>query len=199
MVSTVFTAVRRRGLLGLLQTHGTLSEENLDWLAPVVDGVSLLVPTLQERTANRLGTVPPHRVRQVLAGFFARGIWVEVTTQLFPGVNDSPSEILEMAHSIHAVHPSIPWHLRRAGGAASDHLREETLALARSSGLRHVYATSTQNRDQEITFCHRCGDEVLIERFLGRVSVFLREGDLCPRCRSRAHGLFRGRSLSVTA
>ena len=203
MLDAVFSMARQRGVVALMQSNGSMSQETIEMLAPVVDAVSLLVPTLRESTSRRLRAVAPHHLRDVMRYLVERGVWVEVSTVLFPGVNDSEVELNEIAHSISEVHRSIPWHLRRArpnqeAGSAPDVLRWGA-RLGEEMGLRNVYSCDARPKAHDLTFCHVCGDEVLIERGLGKVSSFLRDGDRCPRCSTRAHGLFRARGLQIVA
>ena len=39
------------------------------------------------------------------------GVWVEVTTLVIPGHNDSEAELTEIANFIKGVSPAIPWHV----------------------------------------------------------------------------------------
>jgi len=41
------------------------------------------------------------------------GIWIEITTLLIPGYNDSEGEIRAIARFIRELSPDIPWHISR--------------------------------------------------------------------------------------
>ena len=41
------------------------------------------------------------------------GVWVEVTTLLIPGLNDSDGELKDIAGFLAGVDPGMPWHISR--------------------------------------------------------------------------------------
>jgi pyruvate formate lyase activating enzyme len=195
--------VRHAGLLAVVKTRAGVTGEALDLLARGVDAVSIRVPTLEEGTARRLGAVPPHRLRAAIATLRRRSVWVEATTVLVPGVNDSDAELLEIALSLRGIGEEIPWHVRcspqeeRMLARWAETAIERALAAGGQAGLEYVYAAEAPGADRELTFCHVCRDVVLIERFAGQPRVLLRDGVRCPRCRTRALGVFeRGATAS---
>ncbi len=198
----VFQEAAKRDLIRLVHSSGFLSLESVRRLAPLVDGVSLFVGSLLESTAAQRQLPAPRHLRQELREFHARGVWLEVRTVLHCGVNDSRQELLEMALSVRDIDASIPWHLRVADSpnadaqTASDAL-SRAVAVAEEVGLSHVYSVGGKDRGRELTFCHICQDVVLIERYLGRSSSRMGKGFRCPRCRTRAQGLFARPSESA--
>jgi pyruvate formate lyase activating enzyme len=202
-VQQVFEVTRRQNLLALLMTNGVLTRDALVVLRDFVDAVSLSVPTLSDRLAARLSSVPPQVLRQNLKRLHDLGIWVEVRTDLVPGVNDSRRDMQRIVSTIVNVHPSIPWHLQLAGpppllGAPVDGSEAIQVALdvAASAGLQNVYAEGAPRRDHELTFCPVCYDEVLVERFMGQPRSRIGATGRCPRCQTRPPGIFRHAAIA---
>jgi len=189
--------VRRARLLAIVHTTGVMSAAAADLLAPRLDAVSLQLPTLMEPTARRHGHVGPHVLRENLRRLRRAGVWVETSTLLEPGVNDSREELLEIALSLRAIDSAVPWHVRCIPAEEPLLVRwaatatERALEAGARAGLEYVYAADAPTSDRELTFCPVCRDVVLIERFLGQPRSFLADGLRCPRCRTRAHGLFQ--------
>jgi pyruvate formate lyase activating enzyme len=75
---------------------------------------------------------------------------------------------------------------------------ERALAAGARAGLEYVYAVDAPGADRELTFCPVCRDVVLIERFQGQPRTFLADGLRCPRCRTKAHGLFHAARALAT-
>lgn len=187
---------REAGFLTAIQSNGGATVETCLRLAKRLDAVSIDVPTLVESTARRLGGVPAYALRGALATLRSRGVWAEVSTVLVPGVNDSDQELLEIALSLRAIDDTMPWHVRCIPTDApmlarwSGRAIERALEAGARAGLDYVYATEAAGSDRELTFCHVCRDVVLIERYLGQPRNFMADGLRCPRCRTRARGLF---------
>ena len=125
--------------------------------------------------------------------------WLEITTRLIPGENDSDSELDAMTQWI-ASHlgPDVPLHFsafhpdwKMAGHSPTP---PATLTRARriamQNGLRYVYTGNVHDAQGGSTWCHGCG-ELLIERDwyeLGRWG--LAPDGCCAKCGERIPGVF---------
>ncbi len=118
-----------------------------------------------------------------------RGVWVEVTTLVVPGMNDSASELTEIAQFIAGVSPDIPWHVSRFHPAFKETTRPPTdgkmilsaLEIGAAAGLRYVYAGNMPTGQGEKTCCPNCRN-VVVERTGYRVNRINTEQSRCPRC-----------------
>lgn len=126
-------------------------------------------------------------------------VWVEVTTLLIPGQNDSDEELDAMTDWMaNALGPDVPLHF---SAFHPDYKMREipptpaaTLTrardIARRNGLRHVYTGNVHDPAGGATYCHACGT-CLIERDwyeLGRVR--LKADGACPACGTVCAGVF---------
>jgi pyruvate formate lyase activating enzyme len=129
-------------------------------------------------------------------------VWVEVTTLLIPGLNDSDEEI-EAETRWYAEHlgPDVPlhftafhpdWKLRdRPPTPPATLTRARAIALA--NGLRYVYTGNVHDRTGQSTYCHACG-ALLIERDWYSLGAWnLTEGGRCAACGERCPGVFEER------
>jgi pyruvate formate lyase activating enzyme len=98
------------------------------------------------------------------------GVWVEVTTLVIPGLNDSDDELHQIAAFIvDELGAETPWHVSRFHPTYK--LRDRpstptrTLVRAReiglAAGLRYVYVGNVPGSDGEHTFCYNCGQRVI--------------------------------------
>jgi pyruvate formate lyase activating enzyme len=126
-------------------------------------------------------------------------VWLEVTTLLIPGENDSDAELqAASAWFAETLGPSVPWHFTafhpdyrmretpRTSLATLQRARE----IARSQGLRYVYTGNVLDEDGGSTACHACG-----ERLIGRVGYEITGWRLdargcCTACGTRCAGVF---------
>jgi pyruvate formate lyase activating enzyme len=126
-------------------------------------------------------------------------VWVEITTLLIPGLNDSDNEIRELCEWVRkeltcevplhftAFHPEFKMKDR-------GHTPPETCKRARQigldCGLHHVYTGNIHDPDGQTTRCPGCG-EALIERDRYRIRAYrLNAAGDCSKCRRRISGVF---------
>ena len=126
-------------------------------------------------------------------------VWLEVTTLLIPGENDSPAEI-EAASRWFADHlgPDVPWHFSAfhpdyrlldrppTPPATLRRARE----IARAHGIRHVYTGNVRDEEGQSTYCSGCG-ALLIGRDGYEITAWqLGAGGRCLACGARCAGVF---------
>ncbi len=126
-------------------------------------------------------------------------VWLELTTLLIPGENDSPREVEVLTRwvaeqlgpdtPIHftAFHPD--WKLRDKPRTSA-----QTLARARhiaeQNGLRYAFTGNVLDRDGGSTYCHACNSR-LIERNGWDISHWNLDAEgNCNQCGSRCAGVF---------
>lgn len=128
----------------------------------------------------------------------AMGWWLEVTTLIIPGCNDSPAELQEIATFIYdELGPDTPWHVSAFHGAwrMADHPStsldklEEAWKIGRNSGLRYVYMGNLPSLLGGTTFCPSC-EAVVIARKGWQTQCRTRAGN-CPSCGTRLAGIWK--------
>jgi pyruvate formate lyase activating enzyme len=127
----------------------------------------------------------------------ALGIWVEVTTLVIPSLNDGAESLQNLAETLAAISPDIPWHISAFHPAY--HLLDkprtpaETIRRAReigqAAGLRHVFVGNLPGEQGESTTCHGCGDS-LIERTGYRILKNRVANGGCPECKTPVAGVW---------
>ena len=98
------------------------------------------------------------------------GIWVEITTLVVPGSNDSPEELKGIAEFLAGVDKFMPWHISRFFPNYKltdlDATPEETLKnaeeIGRKAGLKYIYVGNVHGWGND-THCHNC-KKLLIKR-----------------------------------
>ena len=128
-------------------------------------------------------------------------VWLELTTLLIPGHNDSDAELHRMTQwVVDRLGRDVPMHFTAfhpdykmrdvPPTPASTLNRARTIAI--ENGVRHAYTGNVHDRDGGSTFCHGCGTRV-IERdwyVLGRYR--LDDAGRCTSCGTRIPGVFDG-------
>lgn len=186
---------RPLGVEVVWKSNGFLTPEAVDLAARHVVAVNVDVKTLDERDHRELTGAPPGPVLDALTGLRERGVWVEVSTPLIPGLTAGPDTLRPIARALAALDGSIPWHLVRATPAhrRTGHAPTSVAALeagvrtGHEEGLRHVYVERALGADGRATRCPGCRTTVVDRDVwaLGRNSL---EGGRCPRCGTRVEG-----------
>jgi pyruvate formate lyase activating enzyme len=126
-------------------------------------------------------------------------VWLEITTLLIPGENDSEAE-LEAASSWIAEHlgPDVPWHFSAFHPdykmRDKPHTPRATLQRARRiaqrHGLRYIYTGNVVDPEGESTWCHGCA-ALLIGRDRYAITAWnLDDAACCKECGARCAGIF---------
>ncbi len=125
-------------------------------------------------------------------------IWLEITTLLIPGENDSDEMITAECEWIRQnLGDDVPVHFTAFHPDYQMLDRSptppQTLARARAiaarSGLRHVYVGNVADTEGQSTLCPRCGER-LIERTWHSVQRIGLTGAACGKCGARLAGVF---------
>jgi len=126
-------------------------------------------------------------------------VWLEITTLLIPGENDSVDEIeAQCAWLRDHLGPDVPLHFTafHPDWKLTDHAPTPltTLRTARriamNAGLRYVYTGNVRDPAGETTHCHECG-AVLIDRDCYDIRAWRLSADgRCTQCGARCDGVF---------
>jgi pyruvate formate lyase activating enzyme len=187
----------RAGLATALISNGYISSEPLRMLAPHLDCANIDLKAFRDDFYREVCGARLEPVLQSLQLYKRLGVWVEVTTLIIPGYNDTPGELRECARFIMDLGPETPWHVTafypcyRLDDAPPT--GAVTLARAREigidAGLRHVYTGNVACGEGEWTLCHACGCCV-IRRAGFRVAANNLRGGACPDCGAGIAGIW---------
>jgi pyruvate formate lyase activating enzyme len=125
------------------------------------------------------------------------GIWVEVTTLIVPGENDSEKELRGIAGFLSGIDKDMPWHISKFHPdykfTEYPDTSEETLKRAvgygRDAGLSYVYAGNVCGWGND-TYCASCKRLVIKREGFGVTGYDIKNG-LCSFCNARISGLFQ--------
>jgi pyruvate formate lyase activating enzyme len=192
----VMRLARDAGLCNAWVSNGYFTEETFATIAPYLDAINVDLKGISDRVYREVvgGNVRP--VLDTIERLAEAGIWVEVTTLVIPGVNDTPDELRWTAEAIVGISPRIPWHVSRFFPAyrmvdrppTSVETLERAFRIGHDTGLRYVYLGNAPGEGEE-TRCANCS-----ERLIGRSGYRIRENRLnegaCPTCGEPVDGVW---------
>ena len=125
--------------------------------------------------------------------------WVELTTLLIPGRNDSGEEIRNLSKWIvDNVGPDVPlhfsafhpdWKMRDVPRTPASTL-QRAREIARGEGIRFVYIGNIRDREGGTTFCPGCGDSLIVRDWFDVCENTVGESGQCPRCATVLPGVW---------
>ncbi|WP_147680013.1 AmmeMemoRadiSam system radical SAM enzyme [Actinomyces ruminicola] len=125
--------------------------------------------------------------------------WLELTTLLIPGLNDSPAEVGRLAAwVVGALGADTPLHLTafHPSHRMLDRPRTPVVTLRRArraaleAGLHFVYLGNVRDAEGATTFCPGCGAPVIVRRGYTVETYELDAAGCCRHCGRRLPGLF---------
>ncbi len=188
---------KQRGLSNVFVSNGFMTTEAIDFAGEWLDGINVDLKAFTEDYYKRLchGKLQP--VLDTIS-YIAKqtNIWMEITTLLVPGQNDSEDELKRLAEFIVSeAGPDVPWHISRFHPQYKylDSLPtpisslERAMEIGQAAGLRYIYPGNVPGSRAESTFCYKCG-RMLIERIGYRIAVNNIEDSKCPDCGAEIAG-----------
>ncbi|MCX7844338.1 MAG: AmmeMemoRadiSam system radical SAM enzyme [Candidatus Bipolaricaulota bacterium] len=185
----LFPLAHEAGLHTDYVTNGYMTEEALELLvASGLDGVNIDLKGSGE-AVRRFCQADVEKVWRNARFCRARGVHVEVTTLVIPGVNDSEEDLRGIAARIaQELGPSTPWHVTRYFPAYAFRapptpvaVLERAQEIGHRAGLKYVYVGNVPGHPGQHTYCPGCR-ALLLER--EGVALVRRHvpGPRCPRC-----------------
>ena len=126
-------------------------------------------------------------------------VWVELTTLLIPGENDSEDELRQLSAWVagelgpetplqfSAFHPA--WHMTdRPPTPPATLLRARE--VAQEAGLHYVFTGNVRDESNGSTYCHGCGKRLIGRDWFRLTEWNLKGGGVCKFCGAVCAGVF---------
>jgi len=186
-----------RGLRNIFVSNGYMTEECLKEISPNLHGANVDLKGFSEKYYKELCGAKLKPVLKTLELMKKMNVWVEVTTLLVPGLNDSKEELQQLAKFLVNLDPDIPWHISRfhptyrltnVRATPPESIRKAK-DIGYEAGLKYVYTGNLPGDDGEKTFCHQC-KELLIDRYGFYVRKNVIANSRCPKCSAEIPGVW---------
>ena len=126
-------------------------------------------------------------------------VWLEITTLLIPGENDSEQELQEMTQwVVEHLGPDVPIHFTAFHPdwkmIDKPPTPTATLSMARriamKNGLRYAYTGNVHDEQGGSTYCYRCGEQLIGRDWYELTKWNLTEAGRCRVCGTACAGVF---------
>jgi len=188
---------KEKGIANNFVTNGYIEDEPLMTIRPYLDAANIDLKSFDASFYRKICKAELSAVLDTIRSYKRLGIWIELTTLVIPGHNDSDAELRSIARFIKdELGPETPWHVSAFYPTYKlqepSRTRPETLARARgiglNEGLRYVYEGNIPGSDGEHTYCYKC-KKAVIKRFGLTISDYQIKDGACIYCGAAIDGI----------
>ncbi len=184
------------GLKNVFVTNGYITPEALEVIRPFLHAANIDLKGFSDGFYKRICGARLQPVLDAIRLYRKLGIWVEITTLVIPGHNDSDAEFRQIAEFIRSVGEYVPWHVSRFHPTYKLLDRPvtpvETLMRARKigfdAGLHYVYEGNVPGEGED-TICPGC-KKTLVSRIGFRVRENSVKKGACAHCGTTIPGVW---------
>ncbi len=187
---------KKQGIKNIFVTNGMESPEAIEDMKGIIDAFNVDLKSFNPAFYKKKLKGNLEGVLDTLKRIKEGGFWLEVTTLVVPGENDSEEELNDIATFIAAeLGASTPWHI--SAFYPQYKMRDkiptplESLQRAykagRMNGLKYIYKGNVA--EQGITYCPYCGQPLIVRNgyFVVKNEV---AGGTCPYCNTKIDGVW---------
>ncbi|MCK4839456.1 MAG: AmmeMemoRadiSam system radical SAM enzyme [Desulfobulbaceae bacterium] len=187
-----------RGIKNIFVSNGYTSPEATRQIAPFLDANNIDLKAFTDKFYREVCGARLQPVLDTITLMKALGVWVEVTTLIIPGWNDSDAELHDIADFIRSIDPNIPWHVTRFHPTyqMTDRPATPTATIKKAreigltTGLKHVYTGNMLDLEGESTYCANCGATLIARTGFSAKITDLKNG-ICKNCKTALAGIFK--------
>jgi len=187
----------KKDLRNIFVSNGYMTEECLKEISPDLHGANVDLKGFTDKFYKEQCGAKLDPVLKTLEVMKKLDVWLEVTTLLIPGLNDSAEELKGLAKFLADLDPGIPWHISRfhpsyrlmkVHSTPPGSIRKAR-DIGYEAGLKYVYTGNLPGDEGEKTFCHHCR-ELLVDRFGFYVRSNAIMDGKCSSCNSAIPGIW---------
>lgn len=185
------------GLKNIYVTNGYMTAEALAEITEWLDAANVDIKAFKADVYRKMTGADLEPTLETCCTLKKRGVWLEVTTLLVPGINDDQAQLEALADFISAeLGAETPWHLSRyfpqykskapVTSSSSLAMAEE---IGRKKGIKFIYPGNIHARVE--TRCPNC-ERVVVARDDYELLVNKLVDGRCPCCETKIAGVFTG-------
>lgn len=196
---------KAQGLLNVFVSNGSWTKPTINRLAPLIDAANIDLKGFSKKTYQKQGAFWGN-ILDNLKHAFKKGIFLELTTLLIPGVNDSEEELKKLTKWVASqLDPQVPWHLSQFSPELSPDpdfqkipqtpvkTLKKAAEIGKKTGLKHIYVWApNSNFSQGETTCPQC-QAVLVKRsgWQPKTSNLNSQNGQCKKCGQKILGIWQ--------
>jgi pyruvate formate lyase activating enzyme len=188
----------KQNIKNVFVTNGYESDEALQLMKPYLAAMNIDLKSFNNEFYAKICKARLEPVLETIKLANKLGIWIEITTLVIPGKNDSDAELEKIAGFISSVSKDIPWHVTafhpdfkmRGVPSTSYASLHRAYELGKKAGLKYVYVGNVLDEERSSTYCHAC-KALLIRRNGFLVNVENLKNGKCGNCGESIPGVWK--------
>jgi pyruvate formate lyase activating enzyme len=197
----VADACRARGIKAVAVSAGYMNAAPREEFYRHIDAANIDLKAFSERFYEKVTFARLGNVLETLEYLRTTDVWLEVTTLLIPGQNDSDDELRRQCDWLLThLGPDVPLHFSafhpdfkmRDVPATPPATLTRARRIALSAGLRFVYTGNVHDPGGQSTLCPGCGAAVIVRDWYELLSYALSADGHCTACGFAVPGVFEG-------
>ena len=177
-------------------TNGYMTPQAIEVIRPYLDACNVDLKAFSEEFYQNVCGASLEPLLESIRTMKKLGLWLEITTLLIPGMNDSDDELTKVAEFIASLGKETPWHISRFHPDFKYVDKPPTPLMSlrkaadigRKAGLYYVYIGNVPGEGED-TYCHEC-KKMVIKRMGFSILDYKLKGYKCGYCGARIHGIF---------
>jgi len=189
---------KKAKIKNIIVSNGFINPKPLKELCKYIDGANIDLKSMSNKFYKKTCGARLAPVLESLRILKRKGVWIEITNLLIPGLNDQDSDIRKL----------INWIKDNLGGAVPVHFTAfypthklinlpptpiETLKKARQialdAGIKYVYTGNIQDDEGDSTFCPKCGQLLIKRKLFSIIENNIKKGK-CSSCNEKIDGVW---------
>ncbi len=187
-----------KGIKNIFVSNGYESEEALNLIKPYLDAMNIDIKSFNDAFYKKLCRARLQPVLETVKKAHEMGIWVEITTLVIPGHNDSDEELKKIAEFIVKIDKCMPWHIsafyphyKMADVNPTSHdALIRAYDIGKRAGLKYVYVGNVYDDKRSATYCPKC-NELLISRQGYDAEIKNLKNGKCSKCNEKIAGVWK--------
>jgi pyruvate formate lyase activating enzyme len=187
------------GLANVFVSNGYMTREAIELAGGWLDGINIDLKAFSDEFYRQICQARLKPVLQTISHIARHtNIWLEITTLVVPGQNDSLEQLKQIAEFIvNSAGPDVPWHVSRffpnykytdSAPTPATSL-QQACEIGKKAGLHYVYVGNLPGTHTENTYCYKCG-QLLIERTGYTILANRIKKSCCPDCGTKIAGVW---------
>ncbi len=187
---------KENGIKNIFVSNGYMSKEVINDLKEWLDAINIDIK-FSEKFYSKICRAKLKPVLENVEKLKSFGVWVEITTLIIPGYNDSEKELTQIANFIKSIDKNIPWHVsafyptyKLTDAPPTPFMTvKKAREIGLSVGLNYVYTGNIPDTEGSSTFCPNC-NTMLIKRSGYYIEILNLENNKCKNCGCEIAGIF---------
>ncbi|MEJ2565565.1 MAG: AmmeMemoRadiSam system radical SAM enzyme [Gammaproteobacteria bacterium] len=198
----VAKACREVGVRSVAVTAGYVAEQPREEFFRYMDAANVDLKAFSERFYHKIcgGHLQPVLDTLIYLKHHTN-VWLEITTLLIPGENDSEAELEEMAQWVATnLGPEVPWHfsafhpdwkmMDKPSTPLATLIKAREIAI--KHGIRYAYTGNVHNPGGDSTYCHKCHKQLIGRDWYVMTDWQVTDDGHCRFCDAPLAGIFAG-------